>query len=146
MAKEPFELKHGERIVRLLLFKLNGPVHAGYRARHPEPSRLPSEEEINRLSEDFVNVDRRAKKIATDQGRLLGIWITAIVAIIVAALQLWSTGSLFSRKDVEELKKRQDLVEYDLNNRVKVDQKLQDFDNRLKAIELEKTKTSQGKH
>src|SRR6266849_4381334 len=126
MAKEPFELKRGARIVRLLLFKLDVPVHADYRARHPEPSQLPREEDISRLSEDFVDVDRRAKRIARAQGLRWSILISAVVAIIVAFLQLWGTGNLFSRKDIEELRKRQDLVEYDVKNRVIVEQKLAD--------------------
>jgi dCTP deaminase len=145
MAKEPFELKRGDRIVRLLLFKLDAPVHAGYGARHPEPSRLPNEEDISRLSEDFVNVDRRAKKIARAQGLRWSIGISAGVAVIVAFLQLWGTGNLFSRKDIEELKKRQDLVEYDVKNRVIIEQKLADFDNRLQDIERPKVRGSQGK-
>ncbi len=139
MAKDPYELKRGDRIVRLLLFKLDAPVHAGWRARHPDGSRLPSEEEISRLSEDFVDVDRRAKKIARAHGVAWSVGITAGVGIIVAVLQLWNTGRLFSRADIEDLKKRQEIVEYDLKNRVNVDQKLQDFDNRLKDIERAKS-------
>jgi deoxycytidine triphosphate deaminase len=146
MAKDPYELKRGDRIVRLLLFKLDAPVHAGWRARHPRGSRLPSEEEITRLSEDFVDVNRRAKKIARAQGVAWSVGITAGAALLVAVLQLWSTGHLFSRADVEDLKKRQDLVEYDLKNRVNVEQKLHEFDNRLKDLERTKSTVSSGKH
>jgi len=135
MAKDRYELKRGDRIVRLLVFKLDAPAHAGWRVRHPEGSRLPNEEEISRLSEDFVDVNQRAKKIARAQGVKWGVGITAAAAIIVALLQLWSTGHLFSRADVEDLKKRQDLVEYDLKNRVNVEQKLQDFESKLKELE-----------
>jgi dCTP deaminase len=145
MASKPIELKQGDRIVRLLLFKLAKSVHAGYKTRNPKPTREPSEEEINRLSEDFVNVDKRAKKIAKAQGIRWGAGITVIGGLIVAVAQLWSSGHLFSNPDVEDLKKRQDLVEYDLKNRVVVEQKLQEFENRLKDIERAKS-TNQGKH
>ena len=35
----------------------------------------------------------------------------------------------------KDLKKRQEIVEYDLKNRVDVERKLQEFDNRLKELE-----------
>jgi deoxycytidine triphosphate deaminase len=140
MGKDPYSLNRGERIVRLLLFKLDAPAHAGWRARHPEGSRDPNEEEISRLSEDFVDVESRAKEIAKQEGRKWSVGITVAASLIVGILQLFSSGHLFSRDDVTDLKKRQEMVEYDLKNRVEVERKLQDFENRLKDLE----RTSSG--
>ena len=67
----------------------------------------------------------------------------SLVSLIGAMLGLLGSGRLFSRADVEEIKKRQDIVEYDVKNRVNVDQKLQEFDNRLK--ELERARTAERK-
>jgi hypothetical protein len=64
--------------------------------------------------------------------------LTIAATLVVAILGLLSNGRLFSRADVEDLKKRQDTVEYDVKNRVNVDQKLQEFDNRLKDLERSK--------
>jgi len=135
MGKEPYPLNRGDRIVRLLLFKLEAAAHAGWRTRHPEGSRQPNEEEISRLSEDFVDVERRAKEIAKQEGTKWSVGITAAAGLVLGILQLFSSGHLFSRDDVTELKKRQEIVEYDLKSRVDVERKLQDFENRLKDLE-----------
>jgi len=135
MAKEPFSLQRGGRIVTLLLFTLNADAHLNWRQRNPQGSSLPTHAAISRLSRDFVDVDNRAQNIAKKEGIQWGAGITVAGALILGILQLLSSGRLFSRSDVEDLKKRQEIVEYDVKNRVNVDQKLQDFDNRLKDLE-----------
>ena len=100
---------------------------------------------INRLSKDFVEMESRAKKIAREQGIKWGAGITAAAGILITILKIFSSGHLFYRADVEDIKKRQDVVEYDLKNRVNVDQKLQDFDNRLKDLERMKLALEQNK-
>ncbi len=69
MSRVPFSLKKGDRIVRVLFIPLeiNQPA-APFDARHPSPE-LPnpiSSELLGRLSVDFVDVKRRAQKIAED--------------------------------------------------------------------------------
>ena len=147
MAREVYSLRSGDRIVTLLLFKLETAVDADWKKRNPGgeekgPSPI-SQANINRLSKDFVEMENRAKKIARRQGVKWSVGISLGVTVFVAILQLLSSGHLFSRADVEELKRRQELVEYDVKNRVNVEQKLQDFDNRLK--ELERAKSAQQK-
>src|SRR5216683_926386 len=55
MAKEAYHLKRGDRIVRLLLFRMDKAAHADWRQRNPEGSHPPAQTEINLLSEDFVD-------------------------------------------------------------------------------------------
>ncbi|SRR6266550_508589 len=148
MAKEGFSLRQGDRIVTLLLFSLDNPVHSDWRQRDPRPGSMPSpinQANINRLSKDFVEMESRAKKIAREQGIKWGAGITAAAGILITILKIFSSGHLFYRADVEDIKKRQDVVEYDLKNRVNVDQKLQDFDNRLKDLERMKLALEQNK-
>jgi dCTP deaminase len=138
MAKEAYHLGSGDRIVRLLLFKMDRDADSDWRKRNPEGSHPPTQAEINLLSKDFVNVERRAKRIAKEQGVKTGLIITAVLGLVGLLLQ----AHLFYRQDVEDLKKRQELLDYDLKNRVDVERKLQDFDSRLKDLETSKTSAS----
>src|SRR5262249_48507510 len=54
MAKDDFILKRGDRIVRVLVFRLSASAHSDWSKRHPEGSQPPKQDEISRLSEDFV--------------------------------------------------------------------------------------------
>ena len=114
---------------------MNDAAHRNWRQRSTAVPRLPNRADISRLSRDFVDVDERARKVAKEYGIKWSAGITAAVALFGILLQLLGSGRLFSRADIDDLKKRQENVEYDLKNRVNVEQKLQDFDNRLKDIE-----------
>ena len=121
-------------------------VHSDWHQRNPGGSSLPSQEKITKLSKDFLDVERRAKRIARAQGVKWSVGITAAVGLIVGIFQLASSGHLFNQAEVENLKKRQEIVEYDLKNRVDINQKLQEFDNRLKDLERTgRTKVSDSK-
>ncbi len=61
MGRDSFELRIGDPIVTVLFFKLDADVTAGYSTRNPDP--LP-DPDVNKLSRDFVSVEKRAKKIA----------------------------------------------------------------------------------
>ena len=138
MAKESYPLERGGKIVTLLMFRMSAGAHRDWASRNaplPTEPRLPSHVDISRLSRDFVNVDERAKKVANEYGLKWSAGITAVLAIVGVLLQLLGSGRLFSRTDIDELKKRQDAVEYDVKNRVDVEKQLQDFDNRLKELE-----------
>ncbi len=139
MAKEAYHLKRGDRIVRLLLFRMDKAAHADWRQRNPEGSHPPAQTEINLLSEDFVDVEKRAERIARKHGAKVSALIAGGLTLLTAFLGLVSSGHLFRNADIEDLKKRQVIVDYDLKNRVDVERKLQDFENRLK--DLERTKS-----
>jgi dCTP deaminase len=135
MAKDAYHLERGGQIVTLLIFRMNDAAHRNWSQRNPAGGRLPNHGDISRLSRDFVNVDERAEKIAKKNGIKWSAAITAAVALVTVLLQLLGSGRLFSRADIDDLKKRQETVEYDLKNRVNIEQKLQDFDIRLKDLE-----------
>jgi deoxycytidine triphosphate deaminase len=137
MGKEPYCLARGGRIVTLLLFRLENLVHASWAQRNPGGSIPPTHADISRLSRDFVDVEKRAARISRRQGLKWGAIITTGATVLLGILQLWSTGKLFSSADIEDLKKRQDTVEYDVKNRVDVDKKLLDFDARLQEMQRE---------
>ncbi len=142
MAREVYRLRRDDAIVTLLLFRMNAAAHSNWAQRHPEGSNLPGQPAINRLSEDFVDVEKRAKKIARAQGVKVSAFVAGSLTLITAFLGLVSSGHLFRNADIDSLKKRQETVEYDLTHRVDVERKLLDFDNRLK--ELERSNKSAG--
>lgn len=138
MAKEAYHLKSGDRIVRLLLFRMNKASHSGWQKRNPDGSHAPTQSEINVLSKDFVDVERRAKRIAQKHGAKVSTLIAGGLTALTLFLGLVSSGHLFHNADIDELKKKQEMLDYDLKNRVDIERKLQDLENRLK--ELERTK------
>jgi deoxycytidine triphosphate deaminase len=145
MAKEAYPLINGDRIVTLLLYKMNAGARSDWRQRNPGGGNSPSpvnHANINRLARDFVDVVARAKKVARDEGVKIGLAITSGLAVLRLILQALISSQTFYRKDMEDIKKRQDLVEYDIKNRVNVDKKLEEFDNRLK--ELKRSNQSSG--
>lgn len=144
MGKDPYALKRGDAVATLLLFSMDFPAHTGWLHRNPEGSHLPTQQQINRLSKDFVDVKNRAKKIANKKGVQWTVIVTLLATILVALLQTLGGGRLFYGSDIEDLKKRQDTVEYDLKNRVEIERKLQEFDSRLKDLAQAKTSTKSG--
>lgn len=138
MAKEAYPLINGDRIVTLLLFRMSGHAHSNWGQRNPGGGNPPSpinQTNINRLAHDFVDVGGRAKKIARDEGVKIGLAITSGLAVLGLILSTLINSQFFYRKDLGDLRKRQEMVEYDIKNRVDVDKKLQEFDNRLKELE-----------
>jgi dCTP deaminase len=135
MAKEPYHLKTGDRIVRLLLFEMDKAAQSDWRQRNPDGSQPPTQVDINLLSRDFVDVERRAETIARKHSRRVSTLIAGGFTVITLILGAVSSGQLFRNATIEDLKKKQDILDYDLKNRVEVERKLQDFDNRLKELQ-----------
>ncbi|MCI0347820.1 MAG: hypothetical protein L0Z53_00205 [Acidobacteriales bacterium] len=131
MAKEAYALRRGDPIVTLLLFKMEADAKSGWGQRNTKGSGPPNQASINRLSRDFVDVEKRAKV----QGVKVSAFITGALAVVAVLLQALTSGHLFYRDDIEDLKKRQEIVEYDVKSRVNIEQKLHDFENRLKDLE-----------
>ncbi len=86
MAREPYPLTKGARIVTVLFFRLDGPAQSGFMERVAQPLALPSQEDIDRLSHDFVDVERRAKSIATRRLTYATL-LAAVVSFVVVMAQ-----------------------------------------------------------
>jgi dCTP deaminase len=145
MAKEAYHLNSGDRIVTLLLFGMEHPPRLAWRQRNPKGSSSPSPinpANLNRLAHDFVDVEKRAKKIARDAGLKMGLIVTSGLAVLGIILQAMISSQLFYRKDVEDLRKRQEIVEYDVKNRVDVEHKLQDLEQRLSDLQKQQPKAT----
>ena len=99
MGRHPYELRHGDSIVTVLLFRLAESVDVGLLDRgggvQPYEKGL---EDIRHLSADFLNIDARVKKRAGDVARTtLGesgwryAFITYFLPIIIGILAGWVT-------------------------------------------------------
>jgi dCTP deaminase len=84
MGREPFELRIGDPIVTVLFFRLDSAVSADYTVRNPGTLADP---DVNKLSRDFVDVENRAKKIATGAVRRGIAIVTVLAAVITVAAQ-----------------------------------------------------------
>jgi hypothetical protein len=85
MGSEPFALELGDRLMRLMLFSLDGD------SAHPvgEPSPPITEELLYRLSHDFLDIDERAKKAAKKEElrlRSWQLWVTLLGALATGGL------------------------------------------------------------
>jgi dCTP deaminase len=155
MGKDGFPLQRGKCIVTLLLFEIDDPAHAGWLARHNNhPPGVLEQTTVNRLSSDFVDVKKRAEDIASSKvkdaqievkqlevkwGRATAL-VGAAFVLIAAAIGPWISG-IFSRSaDIDSLKNRVEVVE----TRTSVDSKIQDLDNRLRALENAPQKNTKG--
>jgi len=89
MSKEPLPLNRGERIIRLILAKLDAAPRADYQARHPGMPTTPINDELlQELSIDFLNVDQRtsdAVKSAQLKANMWSVCIGALIGIVVSA-------------------------------------------------------------
>ncbi len=117
MAHRSFHLERGDHIMRVLLFELpaNYEPTAPYYARAGlganEVGRSPiTEELLDRLSIDFVDVERRSVSAAETQinkAQLRALWIPVAVAVvtgIIAAGGSYYTSTLAVKEDVIKLR------------------------------------------
>jgi dCTP deaminase len=94
MSRTPFPLRAGDRIMRVLFFGLDGEPSASFSARHANEKKIDviTTELLDRLSIDFLDVEKRARKIANKAVRRAAYVATAI-PVVVALLALF--GNLF---------------------------------------------------
>jgi len=126
IGKEDITLRKGDPIVTLLFFRLSADVKAGYSERFNLTKAMtgPTQDKVNSLSFDFLDIDARADKaavkaVATAEYRLK-FWGTIVplwgaVATIISALAfgffgLWQPVNQF-KADLEQIKKVLDLKE-----------------------------------
>jgi hypothetical protein len=111
MGSDPFPLKSGDRIMRLLLFRdpaVSDPPD-------PPPDSPLTEELLSRLSPDFLNVSERARLAAKREVDESGlgikkwqVWTSLSAAILVAVLAF--AGNYITEQDRIELN-REELLE-----------------------------------
>jgi dCTP deaminase len=90
MSRTPFPLREGDRIMRVLFLNLAVRPLASYGERHKaENARdVITEELLGRLSVDFVDVEKRARKVANKAVKKAAALATVIPALIAAAVLL----------------------------------------------------------
>jgi dCTP deaminase len=88
MSKEPLTLVRGQRLIRLIFVRLDTAPSADYAKRHPGALVSPiTDELLQSLSIDFLNVEQRASEMIKNTERNAGIRsavIAAVVGIVVA--------------------------------------------------------------
>lgn len=96
MSRTPFPLRTGDRIMRVLFLELAAQPSASYSERHKDekPVDVITAVLLDRLSVDFVDVEKRARKVANKAVRKAAALATAIPAVIAAAALLanWYVG------------------------------------------------------
>lgn len=116
MGSQDYILRRGDEIVTMLLIELSGSAQRDWLVRHNgNPAGLPSQDDIDRLSADFLDVDRRAAHISqrTVRDAELDIkirqWrapiITAIIALLATTLGGYFTWARPAWTELAEVKK-----------------------------------------
>ncbi len=141
MGREDYVLRHNDLIVTLLIFKLAVKVDADYNARNPTSGAgAIAQRNIDRLSPDFVDVQRRATAIAR---RTLGY--ATVGATVLAVILGWAFNAVDKRLEgIEDMKARLTRVE-DMNINLAKDlqtakdqmEKRMDLDHRLAIMEVQ---------
>lgn len=112
MGSGNYELREGDSIVTMLLFELTSPVQKDYSARRAGQSAKIGgiQNTLNCLSADFVNVERRAAKIATLEVGKAALWaavtpavFSGIIALITAFAVSWFSPSW--KEPIQDIKK-----------------------------------------
>ncbi len=141
MAKEGVQLRKGDMILTIVLFKLAKAPIADFKSRYggKSPSKM-SLSHLNRLSPDFARFEERAQKIAdaaVERAELaikqaqwrVGI-ISGFITLLVAALTVWS-GSYSKYEALSEQIKG---VERKLEDQIGTNKKLGELEKRINDL------------
>ena len=104
MGRKTLELRHGDAIVSLLLFRLDQPATRGYGGRKPGPHGGASKEILGRLSPEFLDVSAKAAAAAEGAERKTRT-IGYAVPIVIAVLTLGGVYVQTTRANDDEIKK-----------------------------------------
>lgn len=104
MARDAIDLKPGEVIVTLLLYRMAARATKGYLARGFSPAPDPPQPKplLQRLSHDFVGVEQRARDIARKEMRKAGVVTAMLVAIVAIAGGIFGVFGQFHLADIRE--------------------------------------------
>lgn len=132
MSAQALSLREGDAIVTLIIHRLEHPVERDFAQRRAAaglgPLPDPSWEDVNCLAKDFVDVEARSKRIATEQIRdaeeklnrldsrtkfttaIIGA-IAGVIGVVGTLLVGWLTGMQSIKNDLTDLKSKVDIVE-----------------------------------
>ena len=117
MAREDFVLTIGQRICTLLFFELDSGVASDWKTRNPPVKDLTAED-VNRLARDFVNVEKRATKIAkraVRKAEWFAAGIAAVVTLLSQFVPYWVTRAEDLKKNYAVLESRVDYLQKEVN-------------------------------
>lgn len=80
MSRDHYDLRKGDLAFTVLFSRLGEDVQYSYSARNPKPTPFDPRE-VNRLSHDFLDVEKRARDVARHYTVLVSVIVTAIVAL-----------------------------------------------------------------
>jgi dCTP deaminase len=127
MGKEPFTIRCGDILFSTLWVKLTCNVEKDYSTRTGRLNACASEGNVDVLSKDFLNVNKRAKKHAKSYIKWATI-IAASISVLAAGIQYGISNSNANNKRIEEMAKSIAVLEVKLEER-----------NSKKVSEFEKT-------
>ena len=137
MSHEPFSLRQGDRIMRVLFIPLENPPEVPFDVRRPGPLNTPiTSELLSRLSVDFVDVEKRAQKIAKGAVRRAQLWairIPVVVAILALIGNYWMVHPSL-KGDVKKLTDRVDVNEKKLSQQV-LDKRMKNLEDTVKNLQ-----------
>jgi len=131
MGREFYLLQTGEMIVTLLFFRLEQPVKKSYSKRYPNIRGNVGGEELSKLGRDFLDVERRARNIATKYGLVIGVG----VPILVAAIMVF--GTINSAKNYADTRINEIEIKM-VENKASLDIEINNIKNRADHQNLEK--------
>lgn len=92
MGSGQYSIRTGDVIMTVLFERLSAAARRDYAARHQnQPAPDLNQEDLDRLSRDFLSIDDRAGAIATNTIKSAALVVPIRVAVITAALALFGT-------------------------------------------------------
>lgn len=142
MGKEPISLKAGDRIVRILFYKMEIESTKPYRT-DPNASHV-DEELLMGLSYDFANLQERARDVAKEEvkkAEIFSRWYAPVIGSVLAVIVTVATA-LITNSQVDPLESRVDKIEGRFGQ-IGGDLNLDSLEKRLQALEAEKAAQGQ---
>lgn len=144
MAKESFELRRGDVIATVVVLELSELPRADFRARygHLSPSRV-TQDQLDRLSPDFANVEERAQQIADKAVKAADVSIkraqnrAAVIGSIVTALLAIFTLYWNSQSKVDLLDQNETTMEKRFDDKLANDKRITELEQEVKELKIQ---------
>jgi deoxycytidine triphosphate deaminase len=142
MGKNPFEISKGKRIMRVVIFELDSSAKSPISGN----GSTVTAELLDRLSYDFLSVDKRVEKEVTRQDiktRRWQVFVPVVIAVLTLAGAVFSNWTAEARFGERITKLEQQVA--DQKDSSKINTEISDIDARLKGLEVKaQTKSSQN--